>query len=176
MFEVSRGAGKWAYHYLTSSDGKAWRDSLLQGKVADRSTVYKNPFRNVWVWSCEAQRPCAKKAATYLHCPRPRLARYKDPVAKPRPPGRPQIFLVRGHGQTSKAPVLQNNDGSPGIYNQDAIPYESIMPNLFSVWRDPRNDVCARDGELKRNEIMLGIFTRRLFLVSRGYEPFPCCR
>ncbi len=52
MFEVSGGAGKWAYHYLTSSDGKAWRDNATpSGKVADRSTVYKNPFRNVWVWS-----------------------------------------------------------------------------------------------------------------------------
>ncbi len=48
MFEVSHsGAGKWAYHYLTSSDGKAWRDNATpSGKVAaDRSTVYKNPFR-----------------------------------------------------------------------------------------------------------------------------------
>ncbi len=77
----------------------------------------------------------------------------KDPVAETRPP-RPtsNIFGSWAMAKRAKAPVLQNNDGSPGIYNQDAIPYESIMLYLFSVWRYPRNDVCARDGVFKRTD------------------------
>ena len=32
-------------------DGKVWRAAVQSEPIADRSTVYKNPFRNVWVYS-----------------------------------------------------------------------------------------------------------------------------
>ncbi|MCS2583133.1 hypothetical protein NXY00_07195 [Bacteroides sp. BFG-551] len=51
MFLVAREAGKWRYNYKTSSDGKVWRAATQSEPIADRSTVYKNPFRNVWVYS-----------------------------------------------------------------------------------------------------------------------------
>ena len=52
MFQVAGGKGNWKYHYKTSADGKQWRDNSTPSQaIADRSTVYKNPFRNVWVWS-----------------------------------------------------------------------------------------------------------------------------
>ena len=37
--------------YKTSPDGKVWRAAVQSEPIADRSTVYKNPFRNVWVYS-----------------------------------------------------------------------------------------------------------------------------
>lgn len=51
MFLVARESGKWRYHYKTSPDGKVWRAAVQSEPIADRSTVYKNPFRNVWVYS-----------------------------------------------------------------------------------------------------------------------------
>ena len=47
-----------------------------------------------------------------------------------------------------------------GIYNFDAIAYESIMLGLYSVWKGPENGVCAKLGIQKKNEIFLG-YSRR---------------
>ena len=57
MFQVSGGKGNWKYHYKTSADGKQWRDNSTPSQaVADRSTVYKNPFRDVRTWSMRHNR------------------------------------------------------------------------------------------------------------------------
>ena len=156
MFEVAGGAGKWQYHYLTSSDGKAWRDnSTPSDKIADRSTVYKNPFRNVWVWSMRhnvrvnSGDPYTVRARDYME--------NADPVAGNKVAKADlSAFWFGPWPNEQKHPVYKNNDGSPGIYNQDATPYESIMLGLFSVWHGPENDVCNKDGVIKRNQIMLG--------------------
>ncbi|MCM1139233.1 MAG: hypothetical protein NC453_11745 [Muribaculum sp.] len=156
MFEVSGGAGKWAYHYLTSSDGKAWRDnSTPSGRVADRSTVYKNPFRNVWVWSMRhnvrvnSSDPYTVRARDYMEN-EDAVAGNKAAVADLK------YFWFGPWANEQKHPFYNNNDGAPGIYNQDAMPYESIMLGMFSVWQGPENDVCSKDGVIKRNQIMLG--------------------
>ena len=156
MFEVAGGAGKWQYHFLISSDGKAWRDnSTPSDKIADRSTVYKNPFRNVWVWSMRhnvrvnSGDPYTVRARDYME--------NADPVAGNKVAKADlSAFWFGPWPNEQKHPVYKNNDGSPGIYNQDATPYESIMLGLFSVWQGPENDVCNKDGVIKRNQIMLG--------------------
>ena len=156
MFEVSGGAGNWAYHYYTSSDGKAWRDNLAtSGKVADRSTVYANPFRKVWVWSMRhnvrvnASDPYTVRARDYVE---------NGNVEAGNKSAKADLgyFWFGPWSNEQKHPVYHNNDGSPGIYNQDAIAYESIMLGQFSVWQGPENDVCDKDGVIKRNQIMLG--------------------
>jgi len=156
MFEVAGGAGKWQYHYLTSSDGKTWRDNATPSdRVADRSTVYKNPFRDVWVWSMRhnvrvnSGDPYTVRARDYME--------NTDPVAGNKAAkAELSAFWFGPWPNEQKHPVYKNNDGSPGIYNQDATPYESIMLGLFSVWQGPENDVCNKDGVIKRNQIMLG--------------------
>ena len=63
-------------------------------------------------------------------------------------------------------------DINPGIYNFDAIAYESIMLGFFSVWQGPENPVSYKTGIDKRNEILLG-YSRDGFHFSRpSYKPF----
>lgn len=172
MFEVSGGAGKWAYHYLTSSDGKAWRDNATpSGSIADRSTVYKNPFRNVWVWSMRhnvrvhSGDPYTVRGRDYME--------HKDPVAGNKAAKADlKNFWFGPWPNEQKHPYYHNNDGSPGIYNQDAIPYESIMLELFSVWQGPENDVCNKDGVIKRNQIMLGYSRDGYSWLREDMNPF----
>lgn len=172
MFEVSGGAGHWAYHYLTSSDGKAWRDNATpSGSVADRSTVYRNPFRNVWVWSMRhnvrvhSGDPYTVRARDYME--------HRDPVAGNKAAKADlKNFWFGPWPNEQKHPHYSNNDGSPGIYNQDAIPYESIMLGLFSVWQGPENDVCNRDGVIKRNQIMLGYSRDGYSWLREDMNPF----
>lgn len=172
MFEVSGGSGKWQYHYLTSSDGKTWRDnSTPSGSVADRSTVYKNPFRNVWVWSMrhnvrvKAGDPYTVRARDYMENADPVLG---NKAAK----ADLDAFWFGTWPNEQKHAVYHNNDGSPGIYNQDATPYESIMLGMFSVWQGPENDVCNRDGVIKRNQIMLGYSRDGYSWLREDMNPF----
>ncbi len=156
MFEVSGGSGNWAYHYLTSSDGKAWRDNVTpSGKLADRSTVFKNPYRDVWAWSMrhnvrvKSSDPYTVRARDYME--------NSDVVAGNKAAKADLSYFWFGPWPNElKHPTYSNNDGSPGIYNHDAIAYESVMLGLFSVWQGPENDVCSADGVIKRNQIMLG--------------------
>lgn len=60
----------------------------------------------------------------------------------------------------------------PGIYNFDAIPYESIMLGFYSAWAGPENRICERDGIQKRNVISLG-YSRDGFHYARPtHQPF----
>ena len=44
----------------------------------------------------------------------------------------------------------------PGIYNFDAIPYESIILGFYSQWQGPENGVAKKAMMPKRNELQLG--------------------
>ena len=156
MFQVAGGSGKWKYHYKTSANGIQWRDNSTPSQsIADRSTVYKNPFRNVWTWSMrhnirlQSTDPYTIRARDYYE--------NADPVAgNQAAKAELSKFWFGTWPNEQKHPTYSNNDGSPGIYNLDATPYESIMLGFFTVWQGPENDVCEKDGVIKRNQIMLG--------------------
>lgn len=156
MFQVAGGKGNWKYHYKTSADGKQWRDNSTPSQaVADRSTVYKNPFRDVWAWSMRhnvrvnSSDPFTVRARDYYENADPVVGNQN---AKADLSG----FWFGPWPNEQKHPDYRNNDGAPGIYNLDATPYESIMLGFFSVWQGPENDVCSADNVIKRNQIMIG--------------------
>ena len=151
MFQSSDGAGNWKYHYYTSSDGKAWREVNESKAIADRSTVFKNPFRGVWVWSLRHN--VRVNAAT--------LVRGRDSMENADPTAGNKVaeadlqrFWFGAWPSEPKHPVY--TDVQPAIYNLDAIGYESVMLGIFSVWSGPENDVCSADGVIKRNQLLLG--------------------
>ncbi len=156
MFQVAGGKGNWKYHYKTSADGKQWRDNMTPSQaIADRSTVYKNPFRNVWIWSMRhnvrvnSSDPYTVRARDY--------AENADPVVgNKNAKADLSAFWFGPWPNEQKHSDYQKNDGAPGIYNLDATPYESLMLGFFSVWQGPENDVCAADNVIKRNQIMVG--------------------
>lgn len=156
MFQVAGGAGKWKYIYKTSANGIQWRDNNTPSQsVTDRSTVYKNPFRDVWTWSMRhnvrvnASDPYTVRARDYYENSDPANGNQnaKAELSK---------FWFGPWPNEQKHPKYNNNDGAPGIYNLDAIAYESIMLGFFSVWQGPENDVCSKDNVIKRNQIMVG--------------------
>jgi len=167
MFNVYGGAGNWKYHYFTSSDGKAWREQKESGALADRSTVFHNPFRGVWVFSMRHN----------IRIDANNLVRARDYYEN--------ADLLSGV-ENAKADLQRFWFGpwpnepkhdyytnvKPAIYNHDAIAYESVMLGKFSVWSGPENDVCANDNVIKRNQILLG-FSRDGWSWSReNFKPF----
>lgn len=151
MFLVARVDGKWLYHYKTSADGKLWRQSSVSKPLADRSTVYKNPFRNNWVFSMRHNVRVSDtklvRARDYNENTDPDLGTQKAEALL-------SSFWFGPWSNELRHPRFPNV--SPAIYNHDATPYESIMLGFFNVWQGPENDVAAATGEIKRNQILIG--------------------
>lgn len=151
MFLSERKDAKWQYTYKTSSDGITWREAANSKPMADRSTVYKNPFRDVWSYSIRHNiRVNANKlvrARDYNENSDP-LTGTKNAEALL------SSFWFGPWPNEERHPRYPDID--PAIYNQDAVAYESIMLGYFTVWQGPENDVCAANNEIKRNQIMIG--------------------
>ncbi|HEY7423683.1 MAG TPA: hypothetical protein VH682_05505 [Gemmataceae bacterium] len=135
----------WCLWVHFSSDGIHWSEPRPTGSCGDRSTVFYNPFRNVWVYSLRHG------------WGRPRLRRYwetKDEVIAGAQWGaNSNPFLWCGSDRLD--PPRKDYKVIPELYNLDCVAYESILLGLFSVWRGqfperPKpNEVCvgySRDG------------------------------
>ncbi|WP_211316149.1 hypothetical protein [Mangrovibacterium marinum] len=151
MFLVARSDGDWRYHYKTSSDGILWRQVETSKPIADRSTVFKNPFRDIWSYSIRhnirVNSSKLVRARDYNE--------HQDPAEGTRKAeALVSSFWFGPWPNELRHPRYPEVD--PAIYNHDAVPYESIMLGFFSVWQGPENDVADEAHELKRNQVMLG--------------------
>ena len=167
MFVVAEGKSHWGYHYYTSSDGKYWRSVNESGKVADRSTVFYNPFRGVWVWSL---RHNIRLSSSVLVRGRDYMEDADVVEGNKKAFANLESFWFGPWPDEPKHPVYK--DVQPAIYNLDAIGYESLMLGVFSSWAGPENGVCASDKVIKRNQLLLG-YSRDGWSWLRGdFTPF----
>ena len=131
-------------HILFSADGITWRNALpgdVGGgrgglRTGDRSTMFYNPFRKVWVHSIRAGRNAAGGRCRYYQETQDLSAR-----------------AFRSTADCSRWTCADSLDEPhPGydiptqLYNLDATPYESLMVGFFSVWHGD----CQAEG-LERN-------------------------
>ena len=149
MFRSCSGGStvKGAYGLATffSPDGIHWSDPpLLTGSCGDRSTVFWNPFRKVWVYSIRHG------------WGQPRARRYwemKDPATGPAwsALGEAPMWV----GADALDPMREDYKVACQLYNLDGMAYESLIVGLFTIWRgqfadrQKPNEVCvgfSRDG------------------------------
>lgn len=138
-----------------SADGIHWEKPVaLSGEIYDRSGVYFDPFRGVYVLSLKTLNGIYRRSRNYLAEKDPELLvslahrtfdftsdkfiRYwfKAEENDPRHPDFPEI--------------------RPQIYNHEAMPYEDILLGYFTVWQGPENNVCDQLRTQKRNEVLIG--------------------
>lgn len=135
-----------------SADGIHWGPRALRtGSNGDRSTVFWNPFRKVWVYSLRGGGV-------------PRVRRYweaKDLLAGPqwRRIDEPPQWLI----SDKLDPPREDLKVEPQLYNFDAVAYESLMLGLFTIWR---GDLNVPPGRPKPNSVFLG-FSRDGFHFDR---------
>lgn len=149
MFRSGPGASTVpkAYGLATffSPDGIHWNDPpLLTGSCGDRSTVFWNPFRKVWVYSLrhgwgEPRRRCYWEM--------------KDPATGPAWSAISEPGWWTGADERD-AP-REDYKVPCQLYNLDGVAYESLILGLFTIWRgqfpdrQKPNEVClgfSRDG------------------------------
>jgi len=123
-----------------SPDGISWSEPVATSPgVGDRTTVFYNPFRKVWVGSIRSP----GRARRYSEHPDSRILVEKLPGNVP---------WTGADRLDPRNPNPQYGNPDPQLYNLDAVAYESLMLGLFSIWQ---GDPGVR-GRQKRNEILLG--------------------
>ena len=140
---------------LTSADGLHWSKPQVAGTCGDRTSMFYNPFRKVWVYSIRSGMPGRGRSRHYHE--------HKDFLAGAR-------WLSGGPVPWAAADELDPPDPAVGqnaqLYNLDAQAYESLMLGVFEIHLGPPNDVCERGKFPKTTEIMLA-FSRDGFHWSR---------
>jgi hypothetical protein len=140
----------WAMVYRTSADGVHWTGPVAKQRIGgDRSTVFYNPFRKVWVlservgWGGRARAYCENTDPEKLINEGALTNRGK------------RTMWVSGD-DLDPTHTVKELACKPSLYNLDAAPYESLMIGAFSIWQGPHNGDCGRKQLQKRNDILLG--------------------
>lgn len=162
---------RWQVVLKYSSDGIHWSRGVAQsGDQGDRTTAFYNPFTKKWVLSMRAGTPVSSRSRYYIEHSDPEMLVSLAHRTRKDADDKNIVFWFTPDDKElrhEKYPEVE-----PGIYNFDAIPYESIMLGLYSAWAGPENRVCERDGIQKRNVVSLG-YSRDGFHFSRPtHQPF----
>jgi hypothetical protein len=140
MFRSYSYQGKFVLSVHFSADGIHWGDVAYRtGSCGDRTTVFWNPFRQVWVYSLRHGWGS------------PRMRRYWE-----------TCDLVNGSqweridqpgvwtGADRLDPPRADLKVTPQLYNLDGVAYESLVLGLFDIWRGHPKD------RQKPNDLVLG--------------------
>ncbi len=173
MFNVERRPTdrRWQFILKYSPDGIHWSEGVAQsGDLYDRSSVFYNPFRDVWCLSMRYGTKVSSRSRSYLESKDPETAVSMAHRVRKGMPDKNVVFWFTPDDKEPRHPKFP--EVNPGIYNFDCIPYESIMLGQYAVWQGPENNVCGDLGIQKRNEICLG-YSRDGFHFSRPtHVPF----
>jgi len=134
-----------------SSDGVHWsNDVRWAGACNDRSTVFYNPFRKVWVYSLKSVGRVAGVSDEE------RIRRYwelADLLKSPMWSKMEEPYLWATCDRLDPQWPLKDI-GSSKIYNLDAVAYESVMLGAFSILQTYYGK--ENKERPKRNEVLLG--------------------
>jgi hypothetical protein len=124
---------------MTSSDGVHWSLPTAAGMAGDRSTMFYNPFRKKWCFSLRSV--AAGRSRHYWE---------GDDFLSGSQWGDWRPGMERRAVKWVCADKLDLPDPEikypTGIYNLDAVAYESIMLGFFQIHRGPENGDCAKAG------------------------------
>lgn len=173
FFNVERRATdrRWQFVLKYSADGINWSKGVAQsGDMYDRSSVFYNPFTDKWVLSMRYSTPLSSRSRSYLEHADPEMA---VSLAHRVQRNADDKFIRYWFTPDDKEPRHERfPEVDPGIYNFDAIAYESIILGFYSVWMGPENHIAAEENIQKRNVITLG-YSRDGFHFSRpSHTPF----
>jgi hypothetical protein len=143
------GWNNWVMAIHFSADGIHWGEPVAtSGRLVDRSTVFWNPFRKVWVYSIRHVYKTGDAVDKRYGFPRRRsyhedadvLAAARWEVNEP----------LRWTDVDRLDPQRDDLKIKPQLYNLDAVAYESLIIGFFTIWRGQPAD------RHKPNDVVLG--------------------
>ena len=137
------GRGHWGLGLFCSSDGIHWGEPVaVSPGIGDRTTVFYNPFRKVWVYSIRSGFSGVGRARSYREHP--------DAAEGLKWTGKDVYLWTNADRLDPHNPNEDLAKVAPQLYNLDCVAYESLMIGLFSIWQGDRRVTS------KRNEVLLG--------------------
>jgi hypothetical protein len=138
LYRLGADTGKLTVYF--SPDGVHWGEqAAVSGPLGDRSTVFYNPFRSVWVYGIrDYVKDCGRIRLYSENADVLEAAKWRKGEAP---------FWV---GADKLDPMRPDLNTPCELYNLDAVAYESLMLGLFSIWRGQPDD------RAKPNEICVG--------------------
>lgn len=135
----------WGLAYRMSGDGIQWSEPIAQQEIwGDRTTVFHNPFRDVWVVSQRTEGPgedptTIGRSRAYLEAPTARgLMEEMTYNAFEEVTGK-SVLWMGADKYDLRHPWVESNAPAE-LYNLDAAPYESLMVGYFSIYQgNPRH-------------------------------------
>ncbi len=162
---------QWQYVLKYSADGIHWSKPVAQsGAVSDRCTAFYNPFTNKWVMSMRHHCNVSWRSRAYLEHADPEEAVSLAHRLREGVPDKHIVFWFTPDDKEKRHERYP--DVNPGIYNFDAIAYESIMLGFYSQWQGPENHIARGLMIPKRNEIMLGYSRDGFHFARPSHSPF----
>jgi hypothetical protein len=162
---------RWQYVLKYSPDGIHWSEGVAQsGSIGDRSTAFYNPFTKKWVLSMRFGTSVSSRSRSYLENSDPEQAVSLVHRIRKDIKDRNIVFWFTPDDKEPRHPKFPEVD--PGIYNFDAIAYESIMLGFYSVWQGPENNIAGELGIQKRNEVLLGYSRDGFHFYRPTHKPF----
>lgn len=146
-----------------SNDGLNWNEPTQWAQTGDRSTIFYNPFRKVWVYSIRSG--WHRRSREYSES--------SDFIGGAGLENRVKWLRADNLDLPSKHWFYAFPDREPekkskipSLYNFDAVAYESLMLGAFTIMQGPENNFCHAEGVPKMTEIHMG-FSRDGFHWSR---------
>ncbi|MHC4951816.1 MAG: hypothetical protein ACYTEU_12660, partial [Planctomycetota bacterium] len=152
--------------YRNSPDGIHWSAPLNTKAIfGDRTTVFYNPFRDVWVCSQRSENQFGENRS-YVEGTSPESLINNVQYNQGPKVTLPGVHWVGGDNLDPHHTDPKYSKFDPWLYTLDAMPYESVMLGQFSIWNGPDYAGSKADWVPKRCDILLG-FSRDGFHFDR---------
>lgn len=170
LFNVEKRTGGWKIILKYSADGIHWSKGVAQsGNLGDRTTAFYNPFTEKWVISLRQSSKVDGRSRGYLEHSDPEMAVSLAHNVDLNATDKNIVLWFTPSDKELVHPVY--TEVKPAIYNFDAMPYESIIIGLYSMWKGPENNICGQLGIQKRNELGLGYSRDGFHFYRPSYDP-----
>ncbi len=155
-----------------SGDGINWSQGVaMSGSITDRCSAFYNPFTKKWVLSMRYNVPTiSSRSRSYLEHTNPEDAVSLAHMTSNYINDKYIVYWLSPDDKEKRHPDYPEID--PGIYNFDAIAYESIILGFYSMWQGPDNSVAKENMIPKRNEVQLGYSRDGFHFYRATHESF----
>lgn len=148
-----------------SPDGIHWKLAGTSDDCGDRTTVFYNPFRKVWVFGLRSSGKEVSRCRAYVENGDALYTASWDkrPTYRKEWIGADKLDPDRSDLELRRIPERPWDLVPSQLYNLDCVAYESLMLGCFSIWRGHPADKVNRP---KINEVCIG-FSRDGFHWTR---------
>ena len=144
----------------TSSDGIHWGNPTKTSLLGDNSSFFYNPFRKKWVFSIRKTSLGVRARFYREHSDFNKCFQWNEDD--------PQLWAWSDELDLPD-PEIQE---TPELYDVNAVAYESIMIGLISIFRGPNNELAAKTGTPKHNDLLLAYSRDGFHWDRHNRQPF----